>query len=163
MVITIRYSQEEKEQDMWHPMSMFVSDDGCHDTLFHYPWSICVLGSKLPRGWSSTQVRRGLYTHYKDSRIPVIKGGMTIPYIATFDHSICWRSTQGRKSHRSNQNKGPHLGSRCFFSCDPNVGFVVIGKVRNHDHTIHVNMYIYTSTFQSGCQLNPKRCWIDTL
>ena len=28
---------------------------------------------------------RGLYTHYKDSRIP-IKGGMTIPNIATFDH-----------------------------------------------------------------------------
>ena len=26
---------------------------------------------------------RGLYTHYKDS---VIKGGMTIPNIATFDH-----------------------------------------------------------------------------
>ena len=36
-----------------------------------------VPGSKLPlrpynRGWSSTQVRGGLYTHYKDS---VIKGG----------------------------------------------------------------------------------------
>ena len=31
---------------------------------------------------------RGLYTHYKDSRIP-IKGGMTIPNIATFDHGTC--------------------------------------------------------------------------
>ena len=28
---------------------------------------------------------RGLYAHYKDS---VIKGGMTIPNIATFDHGI---------------------------------------------------------------------------
>ena len=36
------------------------------------------------RGWSSTQVRRGLYTHYEDS---VIKGGRSpIPSIATFDH-----------------------------------------------------------------------------
>ena len=35
------------------------------------------------RGWSSTQVRRGLYTHYENS---FIKGGMTIPNIATFDH-----------------------------------------------------------------------------
>ncbi len=32
---------------------------------------------------NSTQVRRGLYTH--EIRIP-IKGGMTIPNIATFDH-----------------------------------------------------------------------------
>ena len=51
-------------------------------------WKIYVLGSKLTlfpynRGWSSTQFRRALYTHYKDS---VIKGGMTIPNIATFDH-----------------------------------------------------------------------------
>ena len=44
-----------------------------------------VPGSKLPlfpynKGWSSTS--RGLYTH--EIRIP-IKGGMTIPNIATFE------------------------------------------------------------------------------
>ena len=38
--------------------------------------NICAIGSKLPifpynRGWSSTQVRRVLYTHYKDSLLKV--------------------------------------------------------------------------------------------
>ena len=45
----------------------------CGDSQLSFsPWFPCVPGSKLPlfpynRGWSSTQVRRGLYTHYKDS------------------------------------------------------------------------------------------------
>ena len=37
------------------------------------------------RGWETQPNSRGLYTHYKYSSIP-IKGGMTIPNIATFDH-----------------------------------------------------------------------------
>ena len=41
-----------------------------------------VLGPKLPifpynRGWSSTQFRKGLYTHYKDSLLKV--GGLPSP------------------------------------------------------------------------------------
>ena len=35
------------------------------------------------RGWETQPNNRVLYTNYKDS---VIKGGMTIPNIATFDH-----------------------------------------------------------------------------
>ena len=51
--------------------------------------AICAIGSKLPvfpynRGWETQPNSRGLYTHYKGS---VIKGGMTIPDIATFDHA----------------------------------------------------------------------------
>ena len=45
---------------------------GLNSHYFH------IIGDKLINPTS-----RGLYTHYKDS---VIKGGMTIPNIATFDH-----------------------------------------------------------------------------
>ena len=61
---------------------MFVTISSGLDRMF---WSY-VLGSKLPifpynRGWSSTQVRRGLYTII---RIPYFSGWMTIPN--TIDH-----------------------------------------------------------------------------
>ena len=123
---------------------------------------------------------------------------MTIPYIATFDPgtyiyvytSIFEGRPQAENPIGPIKTRGP-IWVPGVYSCDPNVGFVVgfpqSRKVRNHDHTIHVNMYryiyiwsppppgptfshprrgrchrdmiyIYTSTFQSGCQLNPKRC-----
>ena len=51
-----------------------------------------VLGSKLPifpynRWWSSTQVRRGLYTHYKDS---LLKVGWVYPQYKEFRPWLKW-------------------------------------------------------------------------
>ena len=61
-------------------------DPGC---LSHGP---CVLGSKLTlfpynRGWSSTQFRRGLYTHYMDSLLKV--GWLYPQYKELIDPGSC--------------------------------------------------------------------------